>query len=318
MCASTSISTFDLDGLDDYDEISSFDSAFVSPNKCMFKINVSDLSHYFGMELLDENPIKATGNSCVYAASLQMDISPNQTINNHIESCYSQKYALKISTNKRRIFKEFENYGMLPYSTKLVKCYDICEFNEFAILQMELCKGDIYGVLIDEKELWKLIHDISEALNEIHYADLIHLDVSPSNILVQGDGFKLADFGNVIENGTFKLGDEGSGPYLAPEVLMFPGSKENGYVHVWSAADIFSFGVVLLEAASGYFAPRGGTQMYNDLRKGNIKLGQEPYKCNCSMELISLVNEMINPDPILRPTAEQILKYSRVRNLEKG
>ena len=85
---------------------------------------------------------------------------------------------------------------------------------------------------------------------------------------------------------------------------------------MWSAADIFSFGVVLLEAASGHFAPRGGTQMYEELRKGNVKLGQGIYKCNCSIELVSLVNSMIDPDPMLRPTADRILKHPCVRKLE--
>lgn len=320
MCSSTSLSygNIDLYGLDDFEEITSFDSPFITPTKCLFKINVSDLVQNFGFKLQDENPIKATSNSCVFSASISFDMKTTSQLNDYFSSSISHNYALKISTNKSRVFKEFENYKNLPYSKKLVQSYDIFEINEFAILQMELCKGDIYGVLIDEKELWKLIHDISEALNVIHYSDLIHLDISPSNILVQDDEFKLADFGNIIENGTFSLGDEGSGPYLAPEVLMFPGNKESGYVHIWSAADIFSFGVVLLEAASGYFAPRGGSLMYDDLRKGNIKLGQGVYKCNCSTELITLVNEMLDPDPYLRPTAEKILKHPCVRQFAKS
>lgn len=321
MCdSSIPLPDFDFDDFDDFDEITPFGNSFRTSPKCGFKASINDLVKAFGFQLVTETAIKETGNSCVYTASIA---SVGKTIlvnGNNFDHNYQQlpsnKYALKVSTSKSRMLKEFENYERLPKSSKLVESYDIFELNEFMILQMELCKGDIYGALLEEKIIWKLIHDISEALNIIHSSDFIHLDVSPSNILVKDNDFKLADFGNVIESGSFKEGDEGSGPYVAPEVLSFPGNKEIGYVHVWSAADIFSFGVVLLESASGYFAPRGGTLMYEELRKGNLKLGEGVFKCNCSMELVSLINSMLNPDPIQRPTAWQIMNHPYVKRLD--
>lgn len=294
----------------DFDELDDFVGAPVP--KYELNINVSHLTKIFGFHLLTERPIKSSYNSSVYSASSELmshDCSIDQRTNN---------YALKISTTKYRILKEFENFQKLPNSSKIVQSFDIFEFDNYAILQMELCNGgDIFGIHYEERMIWKLIHDISIALEAIHSEDLIHLDVSPSNILIKNNEFKLADFGNIIENGTFKPGDEGAGPYVAPEVLHYPGNKETGFIHVWSAADIFSFGVVLLEAASGYLSPRGGTILYEELRKGNIKLGDELFKCNYSDELISLVNQMINPDPVLRPTASQILKHTHVMNIAK-
>lgn len=297
----------------DYDELDDFEDLTPSP-KCELNANINDLTTLFGFNLLSSEPVKATSNSCVYAASVPAidDMITNYNPNNNYQQF--NKYALKISKNKFRINKEFENYQKLPQSDHLVKTYDIFEYKDLIMLQMELCYGgDIYGVILEEKMVWKMIHDIADALDTIHSEDLIHLDVSPSNILVKDSVFKLADFGTVVENGTFKAGDEGAGPYAAPEVLMFPGSKEKGYVQVWSAADIFSLGVVLLECTTGYFAPRGGTMLYEDLRRGGLKLGEGTFKCSYSNELIQLVNAMLNPDPMLRPTAGQILRHPCVR-----
>lgn len=308
MCdSSIPVPDFDFDELDEFDDITQFP-------KCDYKINLSDIIKIFGFELLSNSPIKSSSSSSVYAATLSSTASDESS---KYWDDIPDKYALKISTNKSRLYNEFENYKKLPNTPNLVHSYDIYEIDDFLILQMELCQGgDIFGVTFDEDIIWKLIHDISNALNTLHTEELVHLDVSPSNILIDGSDFKLTDFGNIIESGSFKPGDEGAGPYVAPEVLHFPGTKETGFIHVWSAADIFSFGIVLIECITGVLAPRGGTFMYDKIRNGNLKLGQNQYKCNCSKELKDLVNQMINPDPIMRPTAWQIMMHPFVKKFD--
>ncbi|KAH0793837.1 CAMK family protein kinase [Histomonas meleagridis] len=98
------------------------------------------------------------------------------------------------------------------------------------------------------------------ALQILHSHELMHLDVSPGNILMTNDGhFKLADFGTLTKINHFTEGDEGAGPYVSPEALAYP----NGIHLVTTATDIFlvleSF---LMEAVTGKNAPRGGSQSY--------------------------------------------------------
>jgi membrane-associated tyrosine/threonine-specific cdc2-inhibitory kinase len=147
-----------------------------------------------------------------------------------------------------------------------------------------------------------IIHDIGSALSVLHENGWMHLDVSPANILVADNVFKLADFGTMLEIGEFCIGCEGAGPYVSPEALdsVDLGNSVNG------ATDIFSLGVVLLECASGKQAPRGGESVYRELRNDGILLGSPGFPCDYSEELMCLVNRMLCSDPETRPRAEQL------------
>lgn len=118
---------------------------------------------------------------------------------------------------------------------------------------MELCTdGDITCKKMDEIYIWKLIHDIGSALYVIHNSGYLHLDVSSSNILMTNNiVFKLGDFGTLCEFGNFQTGMEGAGPYVSPEALLFPGN-EFEKIYVSEKNDIFSFGLVLLEAVISF------------------------------------------------------------------
>lgn len=211
---------------------------------------------------------------------------------------------LKISVYKKRLMNEFGARCFLPQSKYLVQYFDVYEYDSSVLLQMEYCKlGDIRLKKLNERESWKLIHDIGSALVEVHNRNFLHLDVSPANILCDGENFKLGDFGSMIRANEYVLGCEGSGPYLSPEILE---SSEN----VTYSTDIFSFGIVLLEVASGFLAPRGGDIRYDYLRKEQISLGSLNYKCDFSNTFINIVNKMLSRDPNNRPTALDLVIMS--------
>jgi serine/threonine protein kinase len=259
--------------------------------------DVAELIGHFGFQLANPSPLRCTTNSSVYVA-----VDPVE------EPC-----ALKISCYHIRLMTEFQNRIIFGDHNSLVASYDVFQTDNFTILQMELCPdGDLHAKKLSELECWQLLINIGDALDVIHNAGFVHLDVSPSNIFRLEQYFKLGDFGNVRAIGEFQPGDEGAGPYAAPEVLS--GSKSVGW-----PADIFSFGICMLEAASGYFAPRGGDDWYRAIREGKLLLGGESYPCDCSNELIWIINAMIEPNPEQRPTAATLAYTGRraIRNFGK-
>ena len=290
MLAGFPLPNFDLD--EDDDNIpSEIDSPLKSPQ--MDQYYDRKLCQEFGIILNDS--IRCTGNSTVYAAQSSYD---------------GNIYAVKITEHKKQVKDEYEKRGRLPDSPYLVKTISLTESPKKSLLKMELCEeGDIQGLYFDEMSIWVMIHDIGEALYQIHSHGWIHLDVSPGNILVTHDAFKLADFGTLTPIGRFEEGCEGAGPYCSPETLAFPYGEPVG-----TATDIFSFGIVLLEAASHQKAPRGGCNNYVKLRKGELKLGDSHYKTDMSLQLIALINAMLSPSPQDRPSSDDILMHPHVQN----
>jgi hypothetical protein len=86
-----------------------------------------------------------------------------------------------------------------------------------------------------------LAAELAEHLARVHDAGVVHLDVKPSNILLQNGHPVLTDFGAAA---AFDLGQgAGTPPYLAPEAIHgSPGPS----------ADLYALGVVLVECLTGH------------------------------------------------------------------
>lgn len=244
--------------------------------------------------ILTDSPIRWTGNSVVYIAQTES----------------GDRFAVKITNHKRRVAEEYAKRGLLPDSQFLVRTLGYFEIPTKSLLLMELCAdGDISRRNISsDAELRALIFGVACALDIVHSSGWMHLDVSPGNILVAGDTFKLADFGTLTRVGEFAEGCEGAGPYVSPEALAFP----CGQFEVGPPTDIFSFGVVLLESATGVLAPRGGCDGYVKLRRGTLRLGNAPYTSQFDGRIQALINAMLDPDPRQRPSARQIAELISV------
>jgi serine/threonine protein kinase len=242
--------------------------------------------------LTSEVPLRCTSNSSVYVASSLSD---------------DRVWAVKVTTNRRRVQLEHAKRSELPNSPYLVETIALWQLSSKSILQMEFCRlGDITRVNLTEHEVWQMVNQIGTALHQIHASGWMHLDVSPGNILQDDHVFKLADFGTLTKIGEFTEGCEGAGPYDSGEALAFPCGRHA----VTGQTDIFSFGVVLLECLSMQPAPRGGSDAYARLRRGAIGIGVRPYVCECSEELRFLVRAMMSIDPGQRPTAHDLIQRS--------
>jgi DNA-binding beta-propeller fold protein YncE/predicted Ser/Thr protein kinase len=121
------------------------------------------------------------------------------------------------------------------------------------IVAMRLVKGGDLKKLIDREgplppaRAIALLGQVAEALDAAHAAGIVHRDVKPHNILVEGDRAYLSDFGlaKAYEDTGARSGTSivGTAEYMAPEQWRGQG--------VGPAADIYSLGCVLYEALTG-------------------------------------------------------------------
>jgi Tol biopolymer transport system component/tRNA A-37 threonylcarbamoyl transferase component Bud32 len=156
----------------------------------------------------------------------------------------------------------------------IVTIYDIGSDQEVDYIAMEFVPGKTLDQLIGRNgmrltDLLRYAVQAADALAKAHAAGIVHRDLKPSNIMVTGDGLvKVLDFGlaklskpvespeaatRTLQAGTNQGVIMGTAAYMSPEQAE---GKEAG-----PRSDIFSFGALLYEMASGQLAFRGDTQM---------------------------------------------------------
>lgn len=135
----------------------------------------------------------------------------------------------------------------------VVPIYDSREVDGELLVAMRLVAGgdlrrkiDRDGPLPPDRAL-DLLAQIADALDAAHAAGIVHRDVKPHNILVEGDRAYLSDFGlakAVDESGAASGASVvGTAQYMSPE--QWQGEA------VGPAADVYALGCVLYEALTG-------------------------------------------------------------------
>jgi DNA-binding beta-propeller fold protein YncE len=134
----------------------------------------------------------------------------------------------------------------------VVPIYDSREVDGELIVAMRLIKGGDLRHLIDKEgslppgRVLDLLGQVADALDAAHAAGIVHRDVKPHNILVEGDRAYLSDFGLAKafdESATSSASVVGTAQYMSPE--QWRGDS------IGPAADVYSLGCVLYEALTG-------------------------------------------------------------------
>ena len=174
---------------------------------------------------------------------------------------------------KQRFIQEAQAASALNHPN-IIGIYDIAVDNGRDYMVMEYVAGKTVDALIPRTgmrlgELLKIAIQVADGLSIAHASGIIHRDLKPSNIIVSESGLvKILDFGlaKLAERGS---GSEDSltrslqaktaeGTVLGTAAYMSPEQAEGKPLDVRS--DIFSFGAMLYEMATGQRAFPGDSQ----------------------------------------------------------
>jgi len=189
-----------------------------------------------------------------------------------------RKVALKIlpselAANKDRM-RRFEQEATAaaalnhPY---IAHIYEIGEHDGTHFIAMEFIEGQtlrelIHGGHTDLKKLLRYLQHAAEGLAKAHASGIVHRDLKPDNIMITRDGHaKILDFGlaKLIEQQPMPGGDSSEiatavmtqhsspGTVMGTVGYMSPEQAQGKTNEIDQRSDIFSFGCILFEAATG-------------------------------------------------------------------
>ena len=183
----------------------------------------------------------------------------------------------------------------------LVRVYEVIEEPRPAVV-METLTGSTLAALIDESPLTDvdtrlLGRQLASALGYLHSRNWLHLDVKPSNVVVQAGRAILIDLSLATRPGDGRP-NAGTDGYLAPEQVTGAGLS--------SASDVFGLGITLGEALTGDLPYgeedrwAGGTTPRRTARYFRRRLAAAP------PPLAELILACIDPDPARRPDLDSV------------
>lgn len=219
----------------------------------------------------------------------------------------AQRYAASKSF-RTRFLREAQSAGRLHHR-HLIAVHDVDETPDGVLFfSMELVEGKSVGDIIDdtgpmeEAEALRITKQTLEALAYAHERNIIHRDIKPDNIIIDGEGSaKVADLG------LSRIDDEendGDGRVTAANTMMgtpyymSPEQSRDAH-HVDHRTDLYSVGATLFHMICGDVPFDGETPLDVVVSASTEKLEFfDPYPTNGTQRFIRL---MMAKDPKDRP-----------------
>jgi tRNA A-37 threonylcarbamoyl transferase component Bud32 len=194
----------------------------------------------------------------------------------------------------------------------LVSIHELHETDGLLFLTMELVEGpSVRDALAERRSLIvdDVIHigrQVASALEHLHDQGLVHRDVKPGNIMLAADGAaKLCDMGlaRPLTAGVTVTETEmvvGTPTYMAPEMARG---------ELIAASDVYALGLTLYQCLTGD-VPLAGTTAVDTFmaRQQGRPERVRRHHPTCPRWLDRLIDRMLDPEPKLRPTADQVAR----------
>jgi len=227
---------------------------------------------------------------------------------NRDEAVKVLRHELSEPQQRLRFEAEFATVAELDHPN-IVKVFDYGLVEDrYPYFTMEYVHGRRISEFFDGKN-WNALYDvvlqIASALHYIHRRGIVHLDLKPSNILIDETGrAKLMDFGLAIASRqVLDRQIRGTLQYMAPEVL-----KQD---RVDSRADLYALGMTLYETVTGAL-PGYGKAPIDVIRMHLNEEIRPPSSINPQVppELEEIILKLLEKDPRHRYASAAALLFA--------
>jgi Tol biopolymer transport system component len=192
----------------------------------------------------------------------------------------------------------------------IVTVHDVTVWDGTPILVMELVTGTPLSRLSDGRmpldQLISVAAQASAALAAAHAQGIVHGDLKPDNIIRREDGLaKILDFGlarKVVNSGAAALA--GTPLYMSPEQARGEAAG--------TASDVYSFGLVLFELATGQ-RPFGRQSLEEIAARRGKPPKASSVRARLPENLDRLIGRMLEPDPARRISMHEAAEQLRLR-----
>jgi serine/threonine-protein kinase len=161
-------------------------------------------------------------------------------------------------TTRERFTNEWKIVAGLRHP-HILPVYDAGELNGFLFMAMELIEGGDLGQRIEEQgplapeDALRILGHAADALDAAHAAGLVHRDVKPGNLLLDGDHTYLADFGlsRILSAARLTAPGRmvGTAAYVAPEQIRGE--------DIDARTDVYGLGCLVFDTLTGEPAYEG-------------------------------------------------------------
>ncbi|QDZ23593.1 serine/threonine protein kinase [Chloropicon primus] len=224
--------------------------------------------------------------------------------------------------------REMQSVADLPPHPNIVFYYRAWQEDSYVFTQMEFCEGGTLKqklagaqdeslgtaggsrrMVLPVGEILRLVGEIALGLSFLEDHGVLHLDIKPENIYLDGEGtYHIGDFGLAVLGQLGWDWEEGDGRYLAPELL-------DDEAQATSKADVYSFGAVLFESCTGRTIPTNRIELESGSGGGEVPgsfkdlIARELLSCGVPDSLCDMIYPMLSFKPQDRPSAHQLIRW---------